>query len=76
LAHSAYQLISANLIDRHILCTEVVAQRLGQTQRHPAGLAVDHQRRHPRPAQPISRPLGPVDCVEPMSGPAVSDEDE
>ena len=54
LAYGVYQLISAHLIDRHILRAKVDAQRVCQTQRHPAGLAVDHQRGHTGSAQLIS----------------------
>ena len=46
LAYGVHQLISSDLAHCQVLRAEVDAQRLGEAQRHPPGLAVDHQRGH------------------------------
>ena len=74
MAYGVQQLISTDLINCHVLSTQVDAQRLRQAERDPAGLAVDHQRGDPGAPQLISYLQRPADRVRTMRSAAVGDE--
>ena len=74
MAYGAHQLISADLIERHVLCAEMDAQRLRQAQGDPAGLTVDHQRGDTGATQLISHPPRASDSVRTMGSSTIGHE--